>query len=404
MIVVCVLMFCSFVRTECASSRSNPKEVVNSNFEFRKKREDRCPRFETAPTSRTRTMSEGTTGEDRDDGSDVAAPTTERRALGAATLDERTLDALAREVERRRRALTTTTTSPRDDEKESVRDEELSRLLSDLRATMDRCRALERRAETDDHDHEGSPEDDDRANGGTATSSKRREPREGSPSRSRTTERKKGGSSLPSPERRASRSLSDDDGAVARSGTTTRNTVFSPLRSPAARPSSKDDDDDSDDDHLSACLREERKRNAALAEELGRPVNVHRWRRLEHADPVRYEMVCRVQRLQKRILSTADEIVRADERVREKEAEYQTLRSSLTRTEPFDDAREQLEQHERTHRDQKRRTKSLSLELELYKRKTEKLEEGLSNLAQEKMDLQNSWIEEKTKELFKDGE
>jgi hypothetical protein len=41
----------------------------------------------------------------------------------------------------------------------------------------------------------------------------------------------------------------------------------------------------------------------ALSEELENPMNVHRWRKLEGSDPATYEMIQKIQTLQKRLIA-----------------------------------------------------------------------------------------------------
>ncbi len=50
-------------------------------------------------------------------------------------------------------------------------------------------------------------------------------------------------------------------------------------------------------------LGKERTRCRALEQELETPMNVHRWRKLEASDPDAFEMVQKVQSLQKRLIA-----------------------------------------------------------------------------------------------------
>ena len=52
----------------------------------------------------------------------------------------------------------------------------------------------------------------------------------------------------------------------------------------------------------------ERTKARALAEELENPMNVHRWRKLEGSDPASYELIQKVQALQKRLIEKTEEI------------------------------------------------------------------------------------------------
>lgn len=46
----------------------------------------------------------------------------------------------------------------------------------------------------------------------------------------------------------------------------------------------------------------------ALSEELENPMNIHRWRKLEGSDPATYEMIQKIQTLQKRLISKTEEV------------------------------------------------------------------------------------------------
>jgi hypothetical protein len=50
-------------------------------------------------------------------------------------------------------------------------------------------------------------------------------------------------------------------------------------------------------------LLQEKTKVKALSEELENPMNVHRWRKLEGSDPATYEMIQKIQTLQKRLIS-----------------------------------------------------------------------------------------------------
>ena len=46
----------------------------------------------------------------------------------------------------------------------------------------------------------------------------------------------------------------------------------------------------------------------ALSEELENPLNVHRWRQLEGSDPTAYEMILKIQTLQKRLILKTEQV------------------------------------------------------------------------------------------------
>ena len=64
--------------------------------------------------------------------------------------------------------------------------------------------------------------------------------------------------------------------------------------------------------HLQRELLQERTKVKALSEELENPMNVHRWRKLEGSDPDTYEMIQKIQTLQKRLIAKTEEVVEKD--------------------------------------------------------------------------------------------
>ena len=53
---------------------------------------------------------------------------------------------------------------------------------------------------------------------------------------------------------------------------------------------------------------------------------MHRWRKLEGSDPTAYEMIQKIQALQKRLIAKTEEVVEKDLLVREKEKLYRSSR------------------------------------------------------------------------------
>ena len=64
---------------------------------------------------------------------------------------------------------------------------------------------------------------------------------------------------------------------------------------------------------------EEKLQVKALSEELENPLNIHRWRKLEGTDPDTWEMLQKIQTLQKRLIKKTEEVVEKDVIIQEKE-------------------------------------------------------------------------------------
>jgi hypothetical protein len=60
--------------------------------------------------------------------------------------------------------------------------------------------------------------------------------------------------------------------------------------------------------NLSKELIEERLKVKSLSEELENPMNVHRWRKLEATDSETYELMTKIQSLQKRLISKTEDV------------------------------------------------------------------------------------------------
>lgn len=93
--------------------------------------------------------------------------------------------------------------------------------------------------------------------------------------------------------------------------------------------------------HLSRELLQERTKVKALSEELENPLNVHRWRKLEGSDPSTYEMIQKIQTLQKRLIAKSEEAVEKDLLIQEREKLYVELKNILAR-QPGPEVAEQL--------------------------------------------------------------
>jgi len=81
--------------------------------------------------------------------------------------------------------------------------------------------------------------------------------------------------------------------------------------------------------HVQRELLQERTKVKALSEELENPMNVHRWRKLEGSDPKRYELIQKIQALQKRLIGKTEEVVEKSLLLQEKEKLYSELKNLL---------------------------------------------------------------------------
>merc|ERR1719359_125880 len=118
--------------------------------------------------------------------------------------------------------------------------------------------------------------------------------------------------------------------------------------------------------HLQRELLQERTKVKALSEELENPMNVHRWRKLEGSDPDTYEMIQKIQTLQKRLIAKTEEVVEKDLIIQEKDKLYIELKNILAR-QPGPEVAEQLAVYQQNLKEKQRQMKAMESELQMYK-------------------------------------
>ena len=87
-------------------------------------------------------------------------------------------------------------------------------------------------------------------------------------------------------------------------------------------------------------LREQTKRRA-LEDELENPMNVHRWRKLEGVDPNIFELIQKIQALQKMLIAKTEEVVQKELLIQDKDKLFTELTFKLVR-QPGTEVLEQL--------------------------------------------------------------
>lgn len=149
--------------------------------------------------------------------------------------------------------------------------------------------------------------------------------------------------------------------------------------------------------HLQRELLRERTRCKALEEELENPMNIHRWRKLEGSDPSTYEMIQKIQTLQKRLIKKTEEVVEKELQVQEKEKSYVELKNILAR-QPGPEVAEQLNVYQQTLKDKTRQMKAMTSELNMYQAQVNEYKYEIERLAREFQELKKKYYDQKRKE------
>jgi len=144
-------------------------------------------------------------------------------------------------------------------------------------------------------------------------------------------------------------------------------------------------------------LLQEKTKVKALSEELENPMNVHRWRKLEGSDPATYEMINKIQTLQKRLISKTEEVVEKDLLIQEKEKLYLELKGILAR-QPGPEVAEQLSVYQASLRNKQRQMKSMASEMNMYAAQVNEYKYEIERLTRELQDVKRRYYEQKRKE------
>ncbi|XP_041271469.1 cilia- and flagella-associated protein 58 [Onychostruthus taczanowskii] len=152
--------------------------------------------------------------------------------------------------------------------------------------------------------------------------------------------------------------------------------------------------------HMQKELLKEQTRCKILEEELQKPLQVHRWRKLEASDPTTYELILKVQRLQKRLISKTGEVIEKEFLLQEKEKLYVELRHVLAR-QPGPEATEQLQQYRNILREKVKQIKVLSSELSMCETQSKEYKHEIERLNNELLEVKKKYLSQKRKEQQK---
>uniref|UniRef100_A0A3B4WB06 Cilia and flagella associated protein 58 n=1 Tax=Seriola lalandi dorsalis TaxID=1841481 RepID=A0A3B4WB06_SERLL len=145
--------------------------------------------------------------------------------------------------------------------------------------------------------------------------------------------------------------------------------------------------------HLQRELLRERMRSNVLEEQL-KPINIHRWRRLEGSDPSKYELIQKIQSLQKRLITKTQKLEEHELLLQEKEKLYVELKHILAR-QPGPEAAEQLQQCQWTIRERTKKLKVLIAELRMLDSKMNEYKSENQRLANELANIKKKYLSQK---------
>jgi hypothetical protein len=150
--------------------------------------------------------------------------------------------------------------------------------------------------------------------------------------------------------------------------------------------------------NLQRELLQEKTKVKALSEELENPMNVHRWRKLEGSDPATYEMIQKIQTLQKRLIQKTEQVVEKDLVIQEKEKLYTELKAILAR-QPGPEVAEQLNVYQQTLKDKARQMKAMASELNMHQAQVNEYKYEIERVSRELQDVKKKYYLHKRAKL-----
>ncbi|CAH8548410.1 unnamed protein product [Schistosoma bovis] len=144
-------------------------------------------------------------------------------------------------------------------------------------------------------------------------------------------------------------------------------------------------------------LLKEKIKAKALEDELQNPINVHRWRKLEGSDPSTYEMIQKIQALQKRLISKTEEVVEKELLIQEKEKIYIELKHILARH-PGPEVAEQLNIYQNMIRDKTKQMKAMTAEMNVYESQITEYKIEIEHLNRELQNVKKTYFKQKRRQ------
>ena len=127
-------------------------------------------------------------------------------------------------------------------------------------------------------------------------------------------------------------------------------------------------------------LQRERAKKKALQNDLGRPINIHRWRFLEVKDPERYSLLQRVHRLQRRTLDAVGEIAEREALILSKKTTYESAKSNVDRMPTLGTLQHEISEQKQTIKKKKGEIERISAEIVLNREKMASLQTKLGDI------------------------
>lgn len=128
----------------------------------------------------------------------------------------------------------------------------------------------------------------------------------------------------------------------------------------------------------------------SLEDETKKPLNIHRWTKLEYSDPEKYELISQINSLQRRLIAKTEEVSQKEELIQEKEKLYIKLKGIIARQSGVE-MEEPLAKYKQKIREETDRLKKLKEEIKNYRLDIKNYEYEIRRVDEEIEKMKNKW-------------
>ena len=127
-------------------------------------------------------------------------------------------------------------------------------------------------------------------------------------------------------------------------------------------------------------IDKERIKTTALREEMSRPMNIHRWRIMEHLEPNKFESIKKIQHLQQNLLSATEQIAKEDAQLREVNRKYSEIKGAYDHQPDLEEMNQQIVVFKENLQQKAKDMKEIEVELKVQKQRVKDLKSELEGL------------------------
>lgn len=133
-------------------------------------------------------------------------------------------------------------------------------------------------------------------------------------------------------------------------------------------------------------------KNKMLTVELGRPINLHRWRELQDKNPEKWATIEKVHLLQKQVITSTDKLTSQSSMLESKKKLLAKLQKELSGQTSVDAIRTQLSEMKAAHQAMNKEIKENELVLHQRAESAEALKAEILELEKKRMDMKAAYI------------